>query len=89
MRTTIDEAGRIVLPEDLRRQLGVNPGDEVLLEERGGEWVIKSSRDATGLCWEGQVLVHKGSSVTADAIEDILDQVRSERYGQIAEGLPK
>ena len=37
MRTTLDNEGRIVLPEDVRQRLGLRPGDtlEMQLEEDG------------------------------------------------------
>lgn len=89
MKTTIDEAGRIELPQDVRTQLGVNPGDELELEQRAGEWVIRSSRADSGLCWEGNVLVHKGRSTAAATIDEVLDEVRNERFGQLSEGLPE
>jgi AbrB family looped-hinge helix DNA binding protein len=87
MKTTIDEAGRIELPVDLRTQLGVNPGDELELEQRAGEWVIRSSRADSGLCWEGNVLVHKGRTTGRATIDDVVEQVRSERLDQLSEGL--
>ena len=59
MITTIDHQGRIELPRDLQLQLGVRPGDEVSMEGRGTECIISSSRTASGLCLEGNVLVHR------------------------------
>jgi AbrB family looped-hinge helix DNA binding protein len=87
MKRTIDEAGRIELPADLRMQLGVNPGDELELEQRAGEWVIRPSRVDSGLCWEGNVLVHKGRNIGHAAIDDVIEQVRNERLDQLSEGL--
>ena len=49
MKTTIVSSGRIQLPDDLQAQLGVKPGDEVVLEKRGGEWVIRSPHTEAGL----------------------------------------
>src|SRR4051812_13218311 len=39
MRATIDPQGRIPLGPTLQTQLGLGPGDEVIVEERGGELV--------------------------------------------------
>jgi AbrB family looped-hinge helix DNA binding protein len=79
MKTTIDAAGRILLPADLQTRLGVKPGDEIVLEERAGEWVIKPANAATGLSWEGNVLVHRGSSSTDATVEELIDGARAER----------
>ena len=35
MKTTLDQTGRIELPDSVRAQLGVKAGDEVLLENHG------------------------------------------------------
>jgi AbrB family looped-hinge helix DNA binding protein len=89
MKTIVDEAGRIHLPDDVRTQLGVKPGDEVVLEERAGEWILKSAHTQTGLSWEGNVLVHKGTSITSATIEDLIDADRDERFRHLSEGLAK
>jgi AbrB family looped-hinge helix DNA binding protein len=36
MRTTIDGAGRVVIPKELRQQLGLSGGQEVDIREREG-----------------------------------------------------
>jgi AbrB family looped-hinge helix DNA binding protein len=87
VKTIVDEAGRIHLPDEVRTQLGIKPGDEVVLEERAGEWVLKSAHTQTGLCWEGNVLVHKGTSLTSATIQALIDEDRDERFRQLTEGL--
>jgi AbrB family looped-hinge helix DNA binding protein len=89
MRATIDDAGRILLPEDVRLQLGVEPGDDVVLEKQGEQWVIRRPHENAGLRWEGNVLVHEGTSTTKVAIEAAIDELRSERFEQLDEGLAK
>ena len=41
MRTTIDRAGRIVLPKPLRDELGVQPGQVLELQVRDGQLHIE------------------------------------------------
>jgi AbrB family looped-hinge helix DNA binding protein len=89
MKTIVDEVGRIHLPDDVRTQLGVKPGDEVVLEARAGEWVLKSAHSQTGLAWEGKVLVHKGTSVTSETIEDLIAEDREGRFRRMTNGLTK
>lgn len=43
MKATIDREGRIALAKEVQAQLGVQPGDDVLLENRGNEWIIKAT----------------------------------------------
>jgi bifunctional DNA-binding transcriptional regulator/antitoxin component of YhaV-PrlF toxin-antitoxin module len=86
MKAVVDEAGRIQLPEDVLVQLGVKAGDEVVLEARAGEWVLRSAHARSGLAWEGTVLVHRGTSRTSATIEDLIDDARNERFRQLTEG---
>jgi bifunctional DNA-binding transcriptional regulator/antitoxin component of YhaV-PrlF toxin-antitoxin module len=87
MKTVLDDAGRIQLPQDVQARMGVRPGDEVVLEERAGEWVLRSANAPAGLSWEGNVLVHRGTSRTGAAVEELLGEVRDERLRGLAEGL--
>jgi bifunctional DNA-binding transcriptional regulator/antitoxin component of YhaV-PrlF toxin-antitoxin module len=85
MKATIDRDGRITLGQEVQDRLGVQPGDDVLLENRGDEWVIKAAKSEIGLCFEGNVLVHRG--VSAARKEEPLASVRDERFEQLCEGL--
>jgi bifunctional DNA-binding transcriptional regulator/antitoxin component of YhaV-PrlF toxin-antitoxin module len=89
MKTTIDSSGRIQLPEDLQARLGVKPGDEIVIEQRAGEWVIKAAQGESGLSWEGNVLVHRGRMATGTTIEELIDEVREDRFDQVTSGLPQ
>jgi formylmethanofuran dehydrogenase subunit D len=87
MKATIDGEGRIALGPDVQSQLGVKPGDEVVLENRGGDVIIKAAKAATGLCYEGNVLVHRGVSPVRK--DELLSTTRDERFEQLREGLPR
>ena len=87
MKTTIDGQGRIELNREIQLQLGVRPGDEVLLESCGNECVIKPSKTTTGLCLEGNVLVHR--STAPGSTESGVVVIRDERFEQLVEGLPR
>ena len=84
MKATIDGDGRIQLGQDLQSQLGLRPGDDVVFENRAGEWILKAAQSEKGLCREGNVLVHRG---TCTAPMDLLAQVREERSMQLMEGV--
>ena len=87
MRATIDQEGRIALAPELQTQLGVHPGDEVVVEHHDGKWIIQAATSETGLCFEGNVLVHRG--VTPASCVDPLAIARNERCDQLGEGLPQ
>lgn len=45
-RARVTEGGRVVIPAEVRRQLGVSTGDEVILDVTDGEVRIRSVRGA-------------------------------------------
>ena len=47
--TSLDEAGRILLPQLVRSQLGVEPGDELALQEVNGQWFLKPATTTADL----------------------------------------
>lgn len=87
MKATIDRDGRIELKRELQIMLGVEPGDEVIVEGLGNEVVIRSAKSETGLALADNVLVHRGSSV--GSIDSVLEQIRNERIEHLGEGLPR
>lgn len=42
---TVDSKGRIVLPQELREQLGITPGTEVDIHEEDGKAVVEPEDD--------------------------------------------
>jgi bifunctional DNA-binding transcriptional regulator/antitoxin component of YhaV-PrlF toxin-antitoxin module len=84
MKATVDGEGRIQLGEDLQRRLGVRPGDDLVFEKRGEEWLVRPASAGTGLSREDNVLVHRGACTVAT---DSLAQVREERSTQLMEGV--
>ena len=85
MKTTLDQTGRIELPDSVQAQLGVKAGDEVVLEKHGGQWVIMAASGSSGLCWRGNVLVHEG--VSPQPVDQLLSQAREDRDEHLREGL--
>jgi len=67
MRLFLDDAGRIELPTSVQTQLGIKPGDELVLEVLDGQLVISPLHLAGGLTWKGDVLVHEGTSEGSEA----------------------
>jgi AbrB family looped-hinge helix DNA binding protein len=53
MRTTIDAAGRVVIPKEIRSSLGLTGGEEVDVRERGGRIEIEPTTARMSLRDEG------------------------------------
>jgi AbrB family looped-hinge helix DNA binding protein len=84
MNVIVDSSGRIELPDALRAQWGLQSGDEVVIEEDNGRWVIKPARRGEPLRWEGNVLVHDGTLLADEA--ETLDQIRRRRQDELLGG---
>lgn len=80
MKTTIDAAGRVVIPKALRERLGLGGGREVDIEEHDGVVEIRTaSRAVVVTRKDGRpVLTVDGDvpTLTDEETRDLLDQTR-------------
>ena len=80
MRTTIDKAGRLVIPRALRDRIGLSAGGEVELELDGAAVRIEPVA-GTGLREEDGLLVipATGVPITAASVRELID---ADRHGR-------
>ena len=80
MKTTIDRAGRIVVPKALRERMRLEAGGEVELVERDGVLEITVAPIAATIrsTADGPVAVAPAGTaeLTDDIVRDTLDQIR-------------
>jgi AbrB family looped-hinge helix DNA binding protein len=76
MRITIDRAGRVVIPRDLRRALGLSGGDEVEISLEGerielapAPRQVKLREDSSGLLVSDLELPSHGPEEVREALE--------------------
>lgn len=80
MKTTIDSAGRIVVPKSLRQALNIKPGQ--ILDIRAGDGRLEIEIAATPMTLQkrGKDVVAVPEStlptLTADMVRDTLDHIR-------------
>lgn len=74
MKTTIDGAGRLVIPKEIRRQAGLGPGIAVNVEWQDGRIQIEPAYLDVRLEWRGRLLVAvPESSIQPLTVEDVED----------------
>ncbi len=78
---TIDESGRILLPEQVREQLGLNIQDRLSLEIKNGQLILQPLSPEALTDYEEGVLVVKSEFV--DNIEITIDNIRNERINEL------
>jgi len=78
MKTTLDRFGRVVVPKDIRDRLGLRPGAEIEIDEKGNEVVLKPVEHEPPLMVKEGILVFSGT-----ATGDIRGAVRAHREGQL------
>lgn len=77
---TLDEAGRIVLPEGLRDELRLNAGDTLALESEGDRITLRPVHATGSMRKEHGVWVFRtGHPLSANVADETLEQVRRER----------
>jgi AbrB family looped-hinge helix DNA binding protein len=64
MKSTIDSAGRVVIPKDIRRRLGLSGGEAVEISERDGTIEIEPAPTA-------MALIDREGTLTAVPAEDL------------------
>ena len=78
METKLDKFGRIVIPKQVRDDLGLEAGDRLEVREGEGVILLKPLRE------DGHIIVKDGILVFTGTIEgDILDVIRADREERI------
>lgn len=81
MRTTIDAAGRVVIPKQLRRAVSLEPGQELEIIERDGHIEIEPVAPPVKLADRDGFLAAElpddtAEPLTADQVRDLLERTR-------------
>jgi len=77
MRTTIDNAGRVVIPRQLRERAGLYGGSEIEIELDGGAIRIEPVVSGDLVEADGLLLIPAtGQPIDADAVRELVDDDR-------------
>jgi AbrB family looped-hinge helix DNA binding protein len=79
---SIDQAGRIVLPKEVRDDLAIKPGDLLKVSTNGAAVTLTPSRESTGFIRKGNALVFStrgDETISEKTVQEILESGRAER----------
>jgi AbrB family looped-hinge helix DNA binding protein len=83
MKTTIDRAGRLVIPKDVRREAGIQPGMPLEVRCREGRIEIEPVPLPVRFVRKGRLLVAEPrprvAELTPETVERTLTRLRRER----------
>ena len=86
--TTIDKAGRLVLPKSIRDALQISAGDTLEIESEDDRLVISPIRVRPGLLKERGVWVYRSGTPSSASIPDLIAQQRDRRTKDLIEDRP-
>lgn len=75
-----------MLPKGVRQELAIKPGDLLTVSIHGSSVTLTPSKESTGFVRKGKALVFSttgGRTLSEDAVERLLDEIREERRGEI------
>lgn len=78
---TIDESGRVLIPQQVRDQLGINTPAQLSLEIREGRIILQPIPKEPEIYYEEGVLVVKTEPI--ENLETIIDELRDERINEL------
>lgn len=82
METTLDELGRVMIPQQVREDLGLAPGMAFRIEERGDSILLTPVEQPIALAYEDGILVFTGE--LQGNVDDALRRDREERSRKLA-----
>ncbi len=86
----IDQAGRIVLPKDVREELAIKPGDTLKVSVQGLTVTLTPNKAESGFVRKGQALVFStegDETLNQETLRRILEEERAEGDRKTAGGL--
>ena len=87
MKTTIDAAGRLVIPKEIRRQAGLRPGTQLEVRWHDGRIEIEPAAMPVRLERRGRLLVAVSEAqveeLTVETVEETREALACERSGNL------
>jgi AbrB family looped-hinge helix DNA binding protein len=84
METTIDKAGRVVVPKSIRDRLRFRPGTSIALELTAEGLLLRAASRETSLVWRDGLPVLTGEPLPGVDWERLIEDERDERMRKLA-----
>ena len=78
---SLDQLGRVEIPEKIRQQLGINNETKLSLKVENGQLILKPLKPELETFYEDGILVFKAEPM--DNTETIIDELRTERINEL------
>jgi AbrB family looped-hinge helix DNA binding protein len=69
--TRVDEKGRMVLPNEIRRKMSITPGDEFVIDEVGPDTILLRKVDVKAMI---QDAIERAKSVDLDKLQKDMEE---------------
>lgn len=83
---TVDSKGRIVLPQELRERLGIEPGTEVEISEQDGKAVVEPEDDPERIIERMERLVEESTQEKTAPVDDDTDPIARKHRAVVRQG---
>ncbi len=86
----IDQAGRIVLPKNVRQELAIKPGDTFKVSIEGVAVTLTPNKESSGFMRKGKALVFAtvgDETLSGETVQEILESGRADHDSRSVEGL--
>jgi len=90
MIVPIDQAGRIVLPKDVREELAIRAGDTLKVSIHGASVTLTPNKEESGFVRKGKALVFSSPGeelLNHETVRRILEAERAERETGLTSGI--
>lgn len=87
---SIDKAGRVVLPKDVRRELAIQPGDLLKITIHGNEVTLSPNKEVSGFIKRGNALIFstgQADLLDNDTVENVRHDAQNRALSDASKGL--
>ncbi len=69
--TKVDEKGRMILPNEIRRKMGIRPGDEFAVDELGPDTILLKKVDVRAMIKDA---IERAKNIDLDRLEAEMEE---------------